>query len=100
LNKNKKITKYFLRLAKTGGMSMLISYFAMFFSLTGIILNIRKNILCWFCFMISDSLWFTYSIMTGQWAITLTHTVFVITNFIGFYSWSKAKHGKDANKNQ
>ena len=79
---------------------MLISYIAMLFSLTGIILNIRKNILCWFCFMISDSLWFTYSIMTGQWAITLTHTVFVITNFIGFYSWSKAKHVKDANKNQ
>lgn len=50
--------------------------------------------------MISDSLWFTYSIMTGQWAITLTHTVFIITNFIGFYSWSKANNGKDVSKKQ
>lgn len=73
---------------------MLISYIAMFFSLSGIILNIRKNILCWFCFMISDSLWLSYSIITGQWAITITHTVFVIFNFIGFYTWSKANNGK------
>ena len=79
---------------------MLISYIAMLFSLSGIILNIRKNILCWFCFMISDSLWFTYSLMTGQWALTLTHTVFLITNFIGFYSWSKTNHGKDAREKQ
>lgn len=79
---------------------MLISYIAMFFSLSGIILNIRKNILCWFCFMLSDSLWFTYSVMTGQWAITLTHTVFLVTNFIGFYSWSKANREKEASKKQ
>lgn len=79
---------------------MLISYVAMFFSLAGIILNIRKHILCWLCFMISDSLWFTYSIMTGQWAITLTHTVFIITNFVGFYSWSKANRDKEAKLKQ
>ena len=79
---------------------MLISYIAMFFSLSGIILNIRKNILCWFCFMLSDSLWFTYSILTGQWAITLTHTVFIITNFVGFYSWSKANRDKEAKLKQ
>lgn len=50
--------------------------------------------------MISDTLWFTYSLMTGQWAITLTHTVFLITNFVGFYSWSKANHEKDGYKKQ
>jgi len=71
---------------------MLIGYIAAFFSLTGILLNIKKNILCWFMFMISDSLWFIYSIKTGQWAITITHTVFIITNFVGMYTWSKQRN--------
>ena len=79
---------------------MLISYIAATFSFIGILLNIRRNILCWFMFMISDSLWFTYSLLTGQWAITITHTIFMISNFAGMYSWSKSKNGKDVLKNQ
>jgi hypothetical protein len=51
-------------------------------------------------FMISDSLWFTYSLLTGQWAITITHTIFMISNFVGMYSWSKAKNGKGSKDNQ
>ena len=43
-------------------------------------------------FMISDSLWFIYSIKTGQWAITITHTLFIITNFVGMYTWSKQRN--------
>lgn len=68
---------------------MWISYIAACFSLIGIWYNIKKNPLCWFLFMGSDSLWFTYSIVTGQWAITVTHTVFMIVNFYGMYTWSK-----------
>jgi nicotinamide riboside transporter PnuC len=79
---------------------MLISYIAACFSLTGIWFNIRKNPICWFLFMASDGLWFTYSVITGQWAITITHTIFMISNFYGMYVWSKAKNGKDAHKNQ
>ena len=82
------------------GNHMLISYIAAFFSFVGILLNIRKNILCWFMFMISDSLWFSYSLLTGQWAITITHTIFMISNFVGMYSWSKAKNGKGIKNNQ
>jgi nicotinamide riboside transporter PnuC len=79
---------------------MLISYIAACFSLIGIWFNIRKNPICWFLFMASDGLWFTYSILTGQWAITITHTIFMISNFYGMYIWSKAKNGKDATKKQ
>jgi nicotinamide riboside transporter PnuC len=68
---------------------MWISYIAACFSLIGIWYNIKKNPLCWFLFMGSDSLWFTYSIVTGQWAISITHTVFMIVNFYGMYTWSK-----------
>jgi nicotinamide riboside transporter PnuC len=50
--------------------------------------------------MASDSLWFTYSVFTHQWAISITHTFFVFANFYGMYIWSKAKNGKDAGKNQ
>jgi hypothetical protein len=50
--------------------------------------------------MASDGLWFTYSVITGQWAITITHTIFMISNFYGMYVWSKAKNGKDVIKKQ
>jgi nicotinamide riboside transporter PnuC len=82
------------------GCKMLISYIAAIFSLTGIWFNIKKNPICWFLFMASDSLWFTYSVFTHQWAISITHTFFVFANFYGMYIWSKAKNGKDAGKNQ
>jgi nicotinamide riboside transporter PnuC len=75
---------------------MWISYIAACFSLIGIWYNIKKNPLCWFLFMGSDSLWFSYSIATGQWAITVTHTVLIFVNFYGMYTWSK--NNKKASK--
>ena len=44
--------------------------------------------------MCSDSLWLIYSIITRQWAMTFMHVVFMMVNFYGFITWSKAKHGK------
>lgn len=73
---------------------MNISYIAAIFSLLGIWFNIKKNVVCWFLFMLSDSLWLTYSITTKQWAMTFTHIVFMMVNFYGFITWSKAKDGK------
>ena len=74
---------------------MNISYIAACFSLIGIWYNIKKNPICWFLFMVSDGLWFTYSLYTGQWAITFTHTMFIMVNFYGMYSWSKNNHKKE-----
>lgn len=73
---------------------MNISYIAAVFSLLGIWFNIKKNVVCWFLFMCSDSLWLFYSIITKQWAMTIMHVVFIIVNFYGFITWSKANHGK------
>ena len=77
---------------------MLISYVAALFSLTGIWLNIRKNIFCWFMFMCSDSLWLTYSVLTKQWALSITHIIFMIANIYGFLIWSKKKGCNDGQK--
>ena len=78
---------------------MLISYIAALFSLSGIWFNIRKNPLCWFLFMGSDSLWLVYSILTKQWAMTISHVIFIAVNFYGLYTWSYKKHGaKNENK--
>ncbi len=73
---------------------MIISYIAAIFSLTGIWFNIRKNVICWFLFMASDSLWLTYSIITKQWALTITHILFMIVNVYGFITWSYKNHGE------
>ncbi len=73
---------------------MPISYIAALFSLTGIFLNIRKNPLCWFLFMASDTLWLYYFGVTKQIAPILTHIVFLIVNFYGLYTWSYKRHGK------
>jgi nicotinamide riboside transporter PnuC len=55
---------------------MPISYVAALFSLSGIIFNIRKNPICWFLFMASDSLWLYYFGATK------------------LYTWSYKRHGK------
>lgn len=71
---------------------MVLSYIAACFSLVGILLNIRKNPLCWFCFMGSDTLWLYYFITTKQYAPMFTHIVFLFVNFYGMYSWSKIRN--------
>jgi nicotinamide riboside transporter PnuC len=77
---------------------MPISYLAAIFSLSGIIFNIRKNPICWFLFMASDSLWLYYFGSTKQIAPILTHLVFICVNFYGLYTWSYKRHGrKDKN---
>jgi len=68
---------------------MNISYVAAFFSLLGVWLNIKKNLYCWYFFLISDSLWLTYSILTKQWAMTSVHICFLFTNCYGLYTWKK-----------
>ena len=73
---------------------MIISYIAAIFSLSGIWYNIRKNPVCWFLFMCSDTLWLIYSIITKQWAMTITHIIFMCVNFYGFYTWSYKNHGE------
>lgn len=42
----------------------------------------------------SDSLWLTYSIITKQWALTITHIIFMIVNVYGFITWSYKSHGE------
>jgi hypothetical protein len=68
---------------------MLISYIAALFSIIGVWFNIQKKPYCWFLFMASDSLWFSYSLNTHQWAITIMHTLFIGVNFYGLYKWNK-----------
>lgn len=67
----------------------MISYVAAFFSLVGIWLNIKKRATCWYFFMISDSLWFTYSLHTSQWSLTIVHVCFMMVNIYGLVTWSK-----------
>jgi len=42
----------------------------------------------------SDSLWLIYSIITKQWALTITHIIFMIVNVYGFITWSYKSHGE------
>lgn len=77
-----------------GSKTMPISYIAACFSLLGIFFNIRKNPICWFLFMASDTLWLFYFGSTKQIAPILTHVVFILVNFYGLYTWSYKRHGK------
>jgi nicotinamide riboside transporter PnuC len=70
---------------------MILSYIAACCSLIGIMFNIKKNPICWFCFMASDSLWLYYFCGTKQYAPLITHVVFIMVNFYGMYIWSKNK---------
>lgn len=77
---------------------MNIGYIAAIFSLSGILLNIRKSPLCWFMFMASDSLWLYYFTTTKQLAPAITHIVFLMVNVYGLYIWSYNRHGRKVKK--
>jgi len=70
---------------------MILSYVAASISLIGILLNIKKNPLCWFLFFLSDSLWLYYFGITRQFAPMGIYVVFLIANYYGYRSWIKDK---------
>lgn len=58
-------------------------------SLTGTVLNIRKNIWCFYIWLIGDVLWCTLDFTSGTYGRALLDFVQVILAVCGIISWKK-----------
>lgn len=60
-------------------------------SLTGTVLNIRKNIWCFYIWLIGDILWCALDFTSGTYGRALLDFVQVILAICGIVSWKKPK---------
>jgi nicotinamide riboside transporter PnuC len=64
-----------------------LGYFAALVSFIAILLNARKNILCWPIFLVSNVLWIYYSYIEGDIPSILLWAMFSGANVFGWWSW-------------
>ena len=68
-----------------------LGYFAALISLIGIILNAKKNMLCWPVWVVSNILWVVYSILEGDIPSIILWVLFSFANIYGWRQWIKNK---------
>ena len=69
----------------------ILGYGSFVVSLIGIILNAKKNILCWPVWIASNFGWITYSLYQGDFPQILLWITFTAFNFYGWLKWSTDK---------
>jgi len=58
-------------------------------SIVGIYLNAKKNIYCWYFWVLSSLIWIIYSIKTGQIPLAILWIVFFVADIYGYFEWKK-----------
>jgi nicotinamide mononucleotide transporter len=66
-----------------------LGYSTFLVSLIGIILNAKKNILCWPVWLVSNAGWITYSIIRKDFPQLILWICFTAFNFYGWWQWKK-----------
>lgn len=66
-------------------------------SLCGTVLNIRKNILCFYIWLLGDILWCLFDVIQGTYGRSTLDFVQVILSICGIVAWSKRKDEKQVN---
>lgn len=68
---------------------MKIQWIALSLSIIGILLNALKIIWCWPIWVASNVCWLIYSYRNKDRSQLILWTVFLITNFYGWWMWMK-----------
>jgi nicotinamide mononucleotide transporter len=77
---------------------IIVGWTATIISIIGIILNARKNILCWPVWLTSNILWIIYFIPSMDMPSIILWVVFSMFNVYGWMQWKKDKKIKNENK--
>jgi len=72
-----------------------LGYFAALVSLIGIVLNAKKNMLCWPIWLISNFLWIGYSLLEMDIPSIVLWIMFSFANIYGWVIWKKLKTNKE-----
>lgn len=68
-----------------------LGWVATVISISGIVLNAKKNILCWPIWLMSNAAWITYFIIKFDPPSLILWIVFTIFNVYGWIQWRKDK---------
>ena len=68
-----------------------MAWLASILSITGIILNAKKNIACWYVWTASNVLWVYHTITAQEYAALLNWMVFLFANIYGLRQWKTNK---------
>lgn len=71
-----------------GGLDIL-GYSSFAVSIIGILLNAKKNILCWPVWLVSNAGWIVYSVCQGDFPQVLLWITFSVFNVYGWIQWRK-----------
>lgn len=66
-----------------------MDWIAMILSVTGIVLNAKKKMLCWPIWILSNICWFIFFVGSEQYPVLILNVVFALFNLYGWYQWSK-----------
>lgn len=66
-----------------------ITWFLTAISLIGTVFNIKKNISCFYIWLVGDILWFIFDLTAGTYGRSTLDFVQVILAVWGIYSWRK-----------
>lgn len=69
----------------------MLDWFCAGLSLIGILLNAKKNILCWPVWIVSNIAWLIYIFgkSSPEWALAFTWLTFGLANIYGWIEWKK-----------
>lgn len=67
----------------------LITWGLMCLSLVGVVLNVKKNIACFYIWIIANSGWVIIDLKQGLPAQAMLFVVYALTCFWGIYEWRK-----------
>jgi nicotinamide riboside transporter PnuC len=66
-----------------------LPWIATVFSFAGIFYNAHRHRFCWPIWIVADALWFLLGALTGQYAICVLHTGYMLSNFYGMKKWKR-----------
>jgi len=67
----------------------MLSYFVTLIAIIGIVLNIRKNRICFLAWMISNSYFCSLNFEQGNPAQAINFAVFLVFSIYGFFEWGR-----------
>jgi len=69
-------------------LSNIIGWIAATMSIAGTLLNAYMVIWCWLIWIISNFIWIWWAVKKKEWSQVVLWSIFIISNFYGWYQWS------------
>jgi len=70
----------------------MLAWIASAFSITGVLLNAKRNIWCWPVWLVSNALWTYLSIVKTDWPQLVLWLFFAVGNVYGWNCWKRASY--------